>query len=164
MKPPETPDLRLREAVRALVVDPDHRLLLVRFEFPAGTRWALPGGGLEPDETHHDALSRELAEEVGLRDATIGPHIWNRLHIVPFLDGRYDGQRERIFLVRSRAFDPAPALTWAELNAEHVFELRWWSMQEIAASDTTFVPRELAALAQAVLTEGPPVIPIEVSA
>ena len=42
--------LRIREAVRALVIDPDHRVLLVRFEFPTATRWALPGGGLEPGE------------------------------------------------------------------------------------------------------------------
>ncbi|MFM7686187.1 MAG: NUDIX domain-containing protein, partial [Actinomycetota bacterium] len=46
---PSTDGLRIRDAVRALVLDPDDRILMVRFEFPdAGTRWALPGGGIEP--------------------------------------------------------------------------------------------------------------------
>ena len=68
--------LRIREAVRALVIDPQHRVLLVRFEFPrSGTRWALPGGGLEPGESDHDALRRELAEELGIdvREPCLAP-------------------------------------------------------------------------------------------
>ena len=54
--------LRIRPAARALVVDPDDRVLLVRFEFPAGTRWALPGGGIEPGETPEEAIRRELVD------------------------------------------------------------------------------------------------------
>ena len=53
--------LRIRQAVRALILDPEDRVLLVRFEFPnTGRKWALPGGGVEADETDHDALRREL--------------------------------------------------------------------------------------------------------
>ena len=70
---PPTRPLRIREAVRAVVLDPHDRVLLVRFEFPNASRWALPGGGLEPGEQHDEALQRELAEELGLVDATIGP-------------------------------------------------------------------------------------------
>lgn len=69
---------QLREAARAIVVDPEERILLVRFEFPARTEehpssnvvWATPGGGVGPDETHEAALRRELAEEVGLEKST----------------------------------------------------------------------------------------------
>lgn len=148
--------LRIREAVRALVIDPDERVLLVRFEFPAATRWALPGGGLEAGEAHVDALRRELAEELGLVDPEIGPQIWHRLHIVPFINGQFDGQREQIHLVRSEAFEPAPQLSWAQLNAEFVHELRWWSLDEIAASDAHFVPESLHDLLLALLRDGPP--------
>ena len=42
------PELRLREAARAVILDPGGRILLVRFEFPDRSIWACPGGGLEP--------------------------------------------------------------------------------------------------------------------
>jgi 8-oxo-dGTP diphosphatase len=155
--------LRIRQAVRALVVDPDQRVLLVRFEFPTATRWALPGGGLEPGETHLDALRRELEEEVGLVDAVVGPQIWHRLHIVPFINGEFDGQRERIYLVRCDAFVPEPRLSWEQMNAEFVFELRWWTLSEIDASEAYFVPKELHRLLTTLLRDGPPHDPIDVS-
>ena len=158
-----TDGLRIREAARALVVDPDDRVLLVRFEFPnTGRRWALPGGGLEPGETHVDALRRELHEEVGLADVEIGPHIWSRYHLVAFVDGRYDGQRERIHLVRTPRFDPRPVLGPEELAAEYVFELRWWTLDEIATGDGPFVPSGLAMHLATILTAGPPPEPVDV--
>ena len=155
--------LRIREAVRALVIDPESRVLLVRFEFPTATRWALPGGGLEPGESHEDALHRELEEEVGLVDAVVGAQIWHRLHIVPFLNGEFDGQRERIFLIRSATFDPVPRLSWEQMNAEFVHELRWWTIDEIAASDAHFVPTDLHGLLTTLLRDGPPATSIDVS-
>jgi ADP-ribose pyrophosphatase YjhB (NUDIX family) len=154
--------LRIREAVRGLLVDPDHRVLLVRFEFPSATRWALPGGGLEAGESHLDALSRELEEEVGLIDATIGPQIWHRLHIVPFLNGEFDGQRDRVHLVECAPFDPEPRLSWEQMRAEFVHELRWWTIDEIGASGAQFVPRELHALLGLLLRDGPPPESIDV--
>jgi 8-oxo-dGTP diphosphatase len=154
--------LRIRQAVRAVLVDPEQRVLLVRFEFPTATRWALPGGGLERGEDHVNALRRELEEEVGLVDAPIGPYIWRRLHIVPFLSGEFDGQSERIYVVHSDAFEPAPRLSWEEMNAEFVYELRWWTVDEIAASDAHFVPRELHTLLATLLRDGPPNVPIDV--
>ena len=65
--------MRIREAVRALVLDPDDRVLLVRFEFPTATVWAMPGGGIEAGETIDDALRRELTEELGLSRDTADP-------------------------------------------------------------------------------------------
>lgn len=161
---PDVSGLRIREAVRALLLDPDERVLLVRFEFPVtGTRWALPGGGLERGETHVDALRRELVEEVGLHEADIGPHIWTRLHVIPFVDGRWDGQRERIHLVRTPRFEPVPVLSPAELAAEYVFELRWWTLDEItAASDVVFAPQSLAHHATHVTLHGAPETPVDI--
>ncbi len=58
--------LRLRLAARAILFDPADRVLLVHFEWPGGSLWAVPGGGIEADETEHDAALREIAEETGL--------------------------------------------------------------------------------------------------
>ena len=67
-------DVDERRAVRAGVLDARERVLLVRFSFPDGTElWATPGGGVEGDEDDAGALRRELAEEVGLGEAVIGP-------------------------------------------------------------------------------------------
>src|SRR5262245_4011159 len=52
--------LPLRDAVRAVVLDPDDRTLLVRFVFPDHEVWATPGGGVERGEPDEPALRREL--------------------------------------------------------------------------------------------------------
>ena len=157
-----TAGLRIRQAVRALVLDPDDRVLLVRFEFPAtGRTWALPGGGLEAGETDHEALRRELHEEAGAPPVEIGPHIWNRLHIIPFIDGRYDGQAERIYLVRTPAFTPRPAMTWQQLNAEYVFELRWWHPDELHEAHP-LGPAAMREHLADLLRHGPPKRPVDV--
>ena len=157
-------ELRIRQAVRALIITPETEVLLVRFEFPTGTRWALPGGGLDPGEDHVAALRRELVEEVGLHHADIGPHIWTREHQIPFINGQWDGQRENIHLVKvPSTFAPQPTLDWPTLNAEYVFEVRWWEVAEIAqASETTFAPAKLLQHIQNIVEQGVPTHPIDV--
>lgn len=54
--------------VRALVLDPEGRILLVRHSYLRG--WHLPGGGVESGETAVDAIVREVEEEGGVR--TVG--------------------------------------------------------------------------------------------
>jgi 8-oxo-dGTP diphosphatase len=154
-------ELRIRPAARAVVVDPDERVLLVRFEFPGRTLWATPGGGIEPGETPEDAIRRELAEETGLEAIEIGPVVWTRLHIIPFIGGQWDGQREQYHLVRTAAFTPAPRLSWEQLNAEYVFELRWWSQAELGVAAETFAPRRLPELVRSLLRDGPPAQPVD---
>jgi len=123
--------LRIRQAVRALLITPLSDVLLVRFEFPTRQIWALPGGGIDPGEDHLTALHRELAEETGLTHADVGPHIWTREHVIPFVDGTYDGQRDQIHLVRTEHFDPEPSIGWEQMRAERVHEMRWWTIDEV---------------------------------
>jgi len=143
------------------VLDPDDRILLVRFEFPPRTVWATPGGGIEPGESPEVAIRRELEEETGLVTPEIGPVIWTRLHIVPFIGGLWDGQREQYHLVRTGAFEPEPRHSWEQLNAEHVFELRWWALHELGAAEENFAPRRLPELMRDLVENGPPTAPID---
>ena len=126
-------ELRIRQAVRALLVTPEQAVLLVRFEFATATVWALPGGGLEPGEDHVTALRRELIEEVGLHDVAIGAHVWTCEHVIPFEDGMWDGQRDVVHVVATEHFEPQPTLSWDQLRAERLHEIRWWTLDEIEA-------------------------------
>jgi len=159
------PALRIRQAVRALLVTPDEHILLVRFEFPDATVWSLPGGGLDPGETHVDALHRELIEEVGLHDPVIGRHVWNREHIIAHLDGQWDGQRDRYYVVETHErFEPRPALSWEQLRAERLHELRWWHLDDIESATTDgvwFSPRSLGSLLRSLVTDGAPAAPLD---
>jgi ADP-ribose pyrophosphatase YjhB (NUDIX family) len=153
---------RLRPAVRGLVLDERDRVLLVRFDLPAITVWATPGGGIEAGETVRQALARELVEDVGLVGAEIGPALWRRRHVTAAING-WDGQDETVFLVRVRAFTVAPAFTADQLAAEGLGGHRWWTAAELAADTTsTFAPRRLPALVTALLTDGPPAVPAEI--
>jgi hypothetical protein len=60
-------------------------------------------------------------------------------------------------------FEPSPMLDWPQLNAEYVFELRWWSIDEVIAADhLTFVPGDLGPLLDDLHRNGPPATPIDV--
>jgi 8-oxo-dGTP diphosphatase len=166
-------DLRIRAAARAVVIDPDGRILLVRWDFPDRPQlgyppmsvWGTPGGGIEPDEDVAAALRRELAEELGLDDVVIGPQIWDRVHIIPFLDGRWDGQHDRFYLVNVAPFEPTPRLSVEQLRAEYLMHIRWWTQDELASfvpTDTeVFAPRKLPQLVASLLADGVPDSPIE---
>lgn len=154
--------MRIRSAVRAVVLDPADRILLVRFEFPDASLWGAPGGGVDEGETLEDAIRRELSEEVGLDGIELGPWIWTREHVFPFVDGSWDGQAERFVLVRSPEFEPAPQFTAEELASEFVTGMRWWTLAELEASDELFAPRRLPELVANLLRDGPPGEPVDV--
>ena len=161
----EAPELRLRPAVRAVILDPAGRTLLVRFVFPDRVVWACPGGGMEPGESPRDTIIRELAEETGLVVTDPGPPIWTRTHVIPLFGGAWDGQSETFYLVRTEAFEPSPHFSAEALAAEYVTGLRWWTSAELAAAGAdgvVFAPRALPSLLEPLRRGMVPSAPIEV--
>lgn len=151
--------IRLRQAVRALILDEGGDVLLVNFNWPelrmpAGF-WACPGGGIEDGESPMDALRRELLEELGLANPQIEGALWTLTR--RFAMAGLDGQTDTCFLVTTKHFDPRPRLTPEELAAENMHGgARWFSKAEIDAGETPFSPRDLAAHLRRVLNEGVP--------
>ena len=154
--------MRLRTGIRALVLDPDERLALVRFDFPDRSVWAAPGGGMEEGEDDAATLARELREELGLELVEpLGRCVWVRTHLLPM--GGWDGQTERYYLVRTPPFAIRPGLSPEELRGEGVGEIRWWTLDELeAATDVLFAPRRLPTLLLELLGDGPEAEPLDV--
>jgi 8-oxo-dGTP pyrophosphatase MutT (NUDIX family) len=61
---------RFRVAAKAIILDETQTKLLMLFDTYL---WNLPGGGIEACEQALDCLPRELAEEIGVTQATIDP-------------------------------------------------------------------------------------------
>ena len=153
---------RLRIATRALVRDEADRVLLVRMGEGERAIWVTPGGGIEEGETDEQAIRRELREETGLEGFELGPHVWTRTALVPLGGGRWDGETERVYLVRTQAFEPAPRFSWDELRAEGMTAIRWWTLDELEAAAERFAPRRLPLLLRELIRHGPAEGPIEV--
>lgn len=154
----------VREAARAVILDPDQRLLLIHFvdEQRGASWWATPGGGLRPGETPEMAVLREVAEETGRTDLPLGPCIWSRRHEFESA-GRHIDQTEWFFLLHAVAFDIRTDGLEA-LEKSFIREYRWWSLDEIRQSTEEFAPRDLAARLDNLITGGPPAHPVEVGA
>ncbi|MBA3788027.1 MAG: NUDIX domain-containing protein [Actinobacteria bacterium] len=148
----------VRHAVRALLLDEQHRILLDRRPFvvdPKDTVWATPGGGIEPGESHEQALRRELVEEVALHEFAFGSEVWWREHFFPMASG-HGGQREHFYVVRVEGFEAAGT------PDVDVVERRWWTVAELSVSDERFAPRRLPELLAALVRDGPPEEPLDV--
>ncbi|MEV6286610.1 GNAT family N-acetyltransferase [Kribbella sp. NPDC051770] len=149
----------LRPAARAVVLDRDDRILLLRFAF--GDRpdvWAAPGGGVEPGESLPQALTRELAEEIGLNPPAGAPHIWHQEVVAEGHAAGYAGVINDYFLVRVDTHTPGGSMSAAELLAENVHGHRWWTLQELTAYDgpDVFSPRALPVYLADLISNGPP--------
>ena len=58
-------------AAKAVIVNATNQVLILR----EGERWHEPGGRLESGELLREGLAREIAEETGLQDVTIGDQV-----------------------------------------------------------------------------------------
>ncbi|MGI5508840.1 NUDIX hydrolase [Streptomyces sp. CA-106131] len=133
----------LREASRAILLDADDRVLLLRYDENGGF-WATPGGSLEPGEDDATATLRELREELGIdkHAVELGVQLAERSkdHLV---GGHPVRQVEKYFLARvsSAAVDPARAT-----QPDNIRDYRWWTVTDLRRAKETVYPVGLADL------------------
>jgi len=63
------PSTIYRVVAKALITDENNKVLVVK---ESQDFWSLPGGGLEHGETPQECIAREVEEEIGLLDVTVG--------------------------------------------------------------------------------------------
>lgn len=130
-----------RLAVRALILDPEDRLLLVN-AYPGGTSdlWCAPGGGCEAGQSLPENLAREVFEETGLTVDVGPPALVNEFHDPA--SGFH--QVDLFFRCTVRAGDLDA--TWRDPEGV-VTERQFFSRVELAAGRVRFKPDSLAEAA-----------------
>jgi ADP-ribose pyrophosphatase YjhB (NUDIX family) len=144
---PETADLPVRRAGRVILLDPDDRVLLLRYddEPPAGRHWATPGGGLNPGESYAAAANRELTEETGWDDVALLAEIHQHERTLVHGD-RVVRQHERLFLARTGLARRELGDVAAMHASDGIVAWRWWTLPELDTTAEVVTPAGLAGL------------------
>lgn len=155
-------NIEVRPTARVLLLDLDNNTLLFCGRAEDGSRfWFTPGGGIEAGEEAEAAALRELFEETGITGVSLEGEVWRRSRCGFFL-GQMLEFRERWFLARVPRFDPNTT-GFNQIERDTIIENRWWSSSELAVSRERLVPPDLAARLHALLQDGPPEHPVDIS-
>jgi len=137
------PNLRLRRAARLIVLDPEGRALMFRYDVPGRDPfWVTAGGECDPGESFEDAARRELLEETGITADPGALH--NVLKVRGFtVEGEPVQADERFFLVRV----PHARIDTAghtELERALMTQHRWFTLEELGNWPEAVFPVTLA--------------------
>ena len=130
--------------MRAIVVDPQDRIALVRHHYLPG--WYLPGGGVEKGESFEAAIWRELREEIAIADGEIER-----------LLGAYHSRRESKddhILVFAINVDAEAAAAMRAADPAELEDAAWFALDDLPADASPATIRRIAEYRDAVIGLG----------
>ena len=143
--------MQTRKTTRALLFDRDGRLLLVKMHDPlvAGADgrveprayWVTIGGEIDEGETIEAAALREIEEETGLSDVTLGPKVWYAEHVLNVKG--HPRLFQETFVVAYTDKTELSSAGFTEEEAQVIQHLKWWDIDELFASGDLFFPSSL---------------------
>ena len=150
----------VRKTARAIILTPQHEVLLMRVAFPwlDEDLWILPGGGVEEGEDVRSTIAREVYEETGATDIEIVGEAWRNELVIAATNVHL---KQRFFLVRAKHFDAEPTdLSEPEMN--WVREYRWWTVNSLMTADIALEPEHIVDGIQNLISHGLPAEPIDI--
>ncbi|MBS0489866.1 MULTISPECIES: NUDIX hydrolase [unclassified Phenylobacterium] len=159
--------MRERPTARVLLFDEAGRILLLKGRLPNRpahtSSWFTVGGGVEPGETLVEAALREIAEETGFVEGVeLGPIVWVRQSVSALVTGEIVLFKESYIIARCRGGEPTRD-GWEPYERDLIDDIRWWSLDEIAATSDRIWPERFCELIGGVARGEHPDQPLEIS-
>lgn len=123
--------------VKALIVNPDKKLLLLQRDHPSkGVYWDIPGGRLQKGKGQMETLLREVKEETGLDKINDAHHF-----LTVITDIRIPTQEGTVGLIFSIYLLNLSASFIPALSDEHI-NFEWCSLREASERLKSQYPKE----------------------
>jgi 8-oxo-dGTP pyrophosphatase MutT (NUDIX family) len=146
--------LPVRVTARAIIADAQNRVLLMQIEpdfsvdpksREVGAYWITVGGGVRDGEALEAAMARELLEETGLSDISIGSPVHTLEQELLWGGTELTLVRDHFFVVRVSSNEVST--DFLEEPERSIFRgYRWWSFDEICRGDLDLKPKVLKEL------------------
>lgn len=154
-----------RPAARAVLLDREARIFLIEAEDPIDPRkpdWLeIPGGGMGWNEDSGAAALRELHEETGIPNVDMGPCVWVQQTEYDFAGYHFESDdRIHVAWCDGGEYDPKGL---EALEAAAFMGARWWTLDELMASDMPTVPYLLREYLPALIAGDLPAEPIDIT-